>query len=107
MTGTFLLLLPPDLKDEVGRAGGVVLPNVGGEDEEEVVTGHIMPHMVTMRHTLVKEPEVVRHPMMVMTSSLMNPMEMKTTLASVRQISSPVTRHSIKTTLVWTNKDSL
>ena len=105
MTGTFLLLLPPDLKDEVGRAGGVVLPNVGGEDEEEVVTGHIMPHMVTMRHTLVKELEVVRHPMMVMTSSLMK--MMKTMLVSARRMSFPAIKHFIKTTLGWTNKDSL
>ena len=107
MTETFLLSLLPNLKDGVGRAGDAGPPNVGEEGEGEADTGRIMLHTVAMNHILARGPEEARHPMMVMTSSLMNPMEMKTTLASVRQISSPVTRHSIKTTLVWTNKDSL
>ena len=107
MTETSLLSLLPNLKDEVGRAGDAGPPSVGEEGEEEAVTGRIMLHTVAMNHILARGPEVARHPMMVMTSSRMNPMEMKTTLASVRQMSSPVTRHFIKTTLVWTNKDSL
>ena len=107
MTETSLLSLLPNLKDEVGRAGDEVPPSVGGEDEEEVVTGHIMPHMVATKHTLAREPEVVRRPMMMVTSSLMNLMKMmRTTLVSARQKSFPATKHFIKTTLGWINKDS-